>query len=412
MLNLRMLKVSDLPLWIAVGALVLIGFLSIFSSTYALQSKAGLDAFLFFKRQFISFFIGLVGLSIFAYFDYGRLKNAAPYFYALAIVMLAAILFSGSGAQGAQRWFQLGPLTFQPSEISKLVMIITLAVFINGRKKLSNLWEAGYLLAMAGLPFLLIFKQPDLGTALGFLAILIRMLAISEASPTLLILLATPILSILMRPLLYLWLIYLIAMVLTLFLTRASAWNWVLILGTNISIGIAVPYIWGMLKGYQRMRIIAFLNPAADPYGAGYHSLQSKIAIGSGGLIGKGFLQGTQTQLQFIPEQHSDFIFSAVGEEFGFIGALIVIALFAIVIWRTLVIAFGARDFFGTLLASGIAVMTAFHALANIGMALGLLPVVGIPLPFMSYGGSSLLMNLICLGILQNIAMRRQKLIF
>jgi len=157
---------------------------------------------------------------------------------------------------------------------------------------------------------------------------------------------------------------------------------------------------------------LAFLNPAADPFGAGYHTLQSKIAIGSGGFWGKGFLHGTQTQLQFIPEQHSDFIFSVIGEEFGFLGGVAVLGLFGLFVWRALTIASEVPDLFGAFLASGIAVMTAFHMAANIGMTVGLLPVVGMPLPFVSFGGSSLLMNMISLGILQSLSMRRQKLIF
>ena len=407
-----MLKLSDPLLWVSVGGLLVIGFLAIFSTTFRMQLRIGVDPLIFVKRHFISFIVAAVGAGIFTYLDYKHLRKAAPYFYAGVLLLLVLILFSGSSASGAQRWIGLGPFSFQPSEISKLALIIVLSSFLNGRRKINSVWEAAGFISMVGLPFLLIFKQPDLGTALSFLAILIGMLAASDASPKLLILLVTPFISLLLRPFFYLWIVYLIIVAGALFLSRAKTWDWILILGINIGVGIALPFLWSMLKGYQRMRITAFLNPAADPFGAGYHTLQSKIAIGSGGFFGKGFLQGTQTQLQFIPEQHSDFIFSVVGEEFGFVGAVVVLGLFGVFISRALIIAVQARDYFGRMLASGIASMTIFHVLANLGMAVGLLPVVGIPLPFLSFGGSSLFMNIAAVGILQSIAMRRQKLLF
>ncbi len=402
MLNFRMLKLSDLWLWISVGLLCLIGLFAIFSAT---QGK-----FVYINRQLFSLLVGLIGLIIFMYIDYKHFKRWSLALYSLMLLMLLAVLFIGSSS--AQRWIEFGPFSFQPSEVSKIFMIICLAAYLSDHKKLVGFWHNVFLLGIVGIPFFLIFKQPDLGTALVFIAILAGMLIVSWSSPRLLIYLLTPMISILFRPLLPLWIIYLFSLVVILFLSRAMFWDWFLVLGINIGTGIAVPFIWQMLKPYQQQRILTFLNPGADPYGAGYHSLQSKIAIGSGGLIGKGYLRGTQTQLQFIPEQHSDFIFSAIGEEFGFIGAMLVLVSFIIIIWRAMTIAAESSDRFGTLLASGIAFMTAFHVLANVGMTLGILPVVGMPLPFVSYGGSSLLMNLIAIGILQNISMRRQKIIF
>ncbi|MBN2057446.1 MAG: rod shape-determining protein RodA [Candidatus Saganbacteria bacterium] len=412
MINFRMLKLSDPWLWGSAAVLVIISLLAIFSCTFTLQGKLGADQFFYVKRQLFSLFIGLLGLALFTYLDYHHLKKLAPPLYIIMLLMLAAIiLFSGTG-ESAARWFQLGPFSFQPSELSKLIMVISLAVFFAQRQKVDGLIDTGALLLMVGVPFLLIFKQPDLGTALVFVFILIGMLAASETSPKLLTLLLTPMISALLRPLLLVWLLYLAAIIVILFLTRASVWDWLMILGVNIIVGIAVPYIWGMLKPYQQQRIVAFLNPGADPHGAGYHSLQSKIALGNGGFFGRGFMRGTQTQLHFIPEQHSDFIFSVIGEEFGFLGAGLVLALFGIMLWRAFTIAAGAADRLGSLLAAGIGVMTGFHVVANIGMTLGLLPVVGMPLPFVSFGGSSLIMNLMGLGILQSIDMRRQKIIF
>jgi len=184
------------------------------------------------------------------------------------------------------------------------------------------------------------------------------------------------------------------------------------ILGINIGVGVALPILWGLLKPYQQMRILSFLNPTADPHGIGYHTLQSKIAVGAGGLFGSGFMQGTQTQLQFVPIQNSDFIFSAIAEEFGFIGSTTVVALFTILLWRIFSIAENAYDYFGSMLVAGIGVMMFFHFIVSVGMNIGVLPVVGIPLPFVSFGGTSLVENLVAIGIIQSVAMRRQKLIF
>ncbi len=412
MINFRMLKLSDPLLWLSVAGLIAVGFFAIFSTTYNAQVKLALDPLFFVKRQFISLLLAVAGLALFTYVDYKHLKKVAMVLYGFTLLLLLVILFTGSSASGAQRWLQLGPVSFQPSEISKLTLIVAIAAFLSERKKLVGVWNTGYLLLLVGVPFLLIFKQPDLGTALVFLAILLGMLSASDASPRLLVFLITPLISVLLRPVIYLWLIYIIIIAAALFLSRARALDWFLILGINIGVGIAVPLLWKMLKAYQRQRILAFLDPAADPYGAGYHSLQSMIAVGGGGLFGKGFLHGSQTQLQFIPEQHSDFIFSAIGEEFGFLGSAVVLGLFALLVWRALAIAASARDFTGKLLASGIAVMIGFHVFANMGMAIGILPVVGIPLPFLSFGGTSLFIGLAGVGILQSISMRRHKLIF
>jgi rod shape determining protein RodA len=412
MINLRMLKLSDPWLWASVGGLLLVGFFAIFSCTNSMQIKLGADPFLFIKRQFLSLFIGAIGLAVFTYIDYKKFKRLAPYLYLFMILILGIILFVGGSGGGAQRWLQLGPFSFQPSELSKIIMVICLAVFFTEHKKSNEFRDSSLLLLMVAVPFLLIFKQPDLGTAMVFFFILIGMLAASWFSPKLLVLLATPMISVLLRPALFVWIIYLLALALALFLTRASVMDWILILGINVIVGIALPFVWSMLKVYQQKRIIAFLNPGADPYGAGYHSLQSKVAIGSGGIFGKGYLRGSQTQLRFIPEQFSDFIFSGIGEELGFIGASLVLSLFSIFVWRCFVIATKSADLFGSLLASGIAVMTGFHVMANTGMAMGLLPVVGMPLPFVSFGGSSLLMNMVSLGILQSIYMRRKKILF
>ena len=405
-----MLKLSDPALWIAVGLLIVIGLLAIVSCTYSMQVKLGGDPFYYLKHQIFSLFIGIIGLVFFAYLDYKHLKSGSIFLYLLMVALLGIVMLYGATAQGAQRWFQLGPYSFQPSEIAKIIMVITLAAFFSGKKKIGSL-NVFSLFLIVGIPFFLIFTQPDLGTSLVLVAIFVGMLAAAWSPSRVTFLVVTPLLSVLLRANtnLYIWIGYIAAVAIILYFWKASFWEWVLILGLNIVAGLAMPYVWGMLKEYQRQRILTFLNPASDPKGAGYHSLQSLIAVGSGGVFGKGFMQGSQTQLQFIPEQHSDFVFSVVAEEFGFMGAILVLSLFGIVIWRALAIASSGGDSFASLLALGIAVMTGFHIFANIGMTLGLLPVVGMPLPFMSYGGSSLVTNMILVGLLLNVRYRWQE---
>lgn len=403
MINFRMLKVSDKYIWIPVFILVFLGFMMIFSTTRSVEAGP------FVSRQLAALGLGAVLMGFFTYLDYKHLRYISWILYALMFLMLVVVQFSGSAAQGAQRWINLGPFSFQPSEISKLVVIMVLASYFDLKREKANIVTP---LILAGIPFLLIFKQPDLGTALVIIAIALGVLIWNKTSPVLLLLTFTPLLSLFMRQNIYGWIIYLILLWGVLYFSRVKLNDLLLILGVNLVVGIAFPILWGMLKEYQRLRIVSFLNPGLDPKGMGYHTLQSEIAIGAGGLFGAGFMHGTQTQLQFIPIQHSDFIFSAVGEEFGLIGAGLTLFLFVMLIWRSVLMADEARDNFGSNLAAGIAVMFFFHVFVNIGMTLGLLPVVGIPLPFLSYGGTSLVMNLIAIGILQSVAMRRQKLIF
>src|SRR3989339_135402 len=263
-----------------------------------------------------------------------------------------------------------------------------------------------------GMLFLLIFKQPDLGTALVIAAISFGMLIWDKSSPIMLAMVVTPFLSLIFRPNIFLWLFYIFMVWFFLYFSRVKMSDMLIIMGLNIGVGIALPLIWGFLKEYQRMRIIAFLNPGVDPHGAGYHTLQSIIASGSGGFLGKGFLQGTQTQLHFIPEQHSDFIYSAITEEFGFVGAMMVLFVLFVLIRKAFIIAGEARDYLGGILVCGAAMMIFFQVFISIGMGLGIIPVVGIQVPFVSFGGTALIVNMILVGIIQSVAMRRRDLIF
>lgn len=408
MISLRMLKVSDHVVWGCAFFLILVGFLALFSTTFG-GAKGGLEALQYVNRQFGALMIGLIGMAFFAYLDYRHLKKIAIPLYILVVLLLIYVLFRGSAASGAQRWLSIGPFSFQPSELTKLTVILALAAYFDRARDRARVLPV---MLIAGIPFILIFKQPDLGTALVILAISLGMLIWNKTSPVMLAMVITPFLSLLLLHNFYLWLFYLFVLWFFLYFSRVTLLDILIIMGLNIGVGIAFPLIWGMLKEYQRTRIIAFVNPGIDPYGAGYHTLQSLIAVGAGGLIGRGFLHGSQTQLHFIPEQHSDFIYSAIAEEFGLIGAVLVLVALVTLIRRAFLIADSADDFFGGVLVAGGAVMLMFHVLVSVGMVLGVMPVVGIPLPFISFGGTSLIVNMILLGIIQNVAMRRQKLIF
>jgi rod shape determining protein RodA len=284
--------------------------------------------------------------------------------------MLLAVMLVGQSALGAQRWISIGPISIQPSEFSKLIMIVSLATMLEDRVgKLNTLHDLLPVAAYVGVPFLLVLKQPDLGTSLVFMAIFLGMIFACGINLRL--------------------------------------------LGGFFAAGVAMmPILWHFLKDYQKMRIMVFMDPNVDPLGSGYHIIQSKIAIGSGMLFGKGLFEGTQSQLNFLPENHTDFIFAVVGEELGFIGVVLLLLLYLVVLWRGMKIAKDASDMFGRLLAVGITSMLAFHVLVNVGMTLGIMPVTGIPLPLMSYGVSSLTTNIMSIAILLNIQRRKQKLLF
>ena len=419
MINFRLLRNSDAALWACTALLVIIGFMAVYSTTFSMLSKRSAvfeeskpDPFMFIERHLISLVLAVVVLVLFTYLDYSHYDNTWLWMYAAALALLAAVAFAGYQTYGAQRWIGVGFFSLQPSEITKIVMIFAVARFLkerNGIKKLHDLLPLGLLV---GLPFLLIFKQPDLGTALVLAAITYGMILAGGASAIVILALITPLLSVAFSFNYFLWIPYLILLCVALYSVKASVIDFISVAAVNLASGLFFPHLWNMLQSYQKDRFLSFLNPGADPFGAGYHTLQSQTAIGSGGFFGSGFLHGTQTQLQFIPQQWTDFIFSAVGEEFGFAGGMIVLILFSVIIWRALSIALESRDYFGSAIAIGIASMYLFHVFVNIGMTLGIAPVVGIPLPLVSYGGTSLIMNLAAIGVLQSVSMRRVKLFF
>lgn len=360
----------DSTLLMAVLGLAIICLLTIASATHAnIEGKPG--QYDFVVKQGIFLALGLAVAIGSMYFDYRKLYRMVPFLYGINAILLLVVKFAGTSALGAQRWIQIGPFTLQPSEFAKLIMIICLARLLSNNKNGFQTWKS--LLPVAGLmalPTLLIFIQPDLGTSLVFAAITFGMLYICG---------------------------------LKMQLVKRAFLAFVMIF----------PLIWFfVLHTYQKTRILVLFNPNIDPYGSGYHVIQSKISIGSGGFIGQGLFEGTQSQLNFLPENHTDFIFSVIGEELGFVGAAFVLFLYFILLYRTIMISRASGDAFGSLLACGIFSMWLFQVFINVGMTLGIMPVTGIPLPFMSYGGSALLMNLMCVGILMNVYLRRKKLMF
>ncbi|WP_314628164.1 rod shape-determining protein RodA [uncultured Selenomonas sp.] len=367
-MNKRWLKRMDFTLIGATAAIIVMSLIIIGSATHI--NTAGGDHYWFVQKQGAFVILNVLFAIFLMNFDYKALQSYGRNLYIFNAVMLLLVMLIGQTALGAQRWIQLGPITLQPSEFSKIIMIIALAAVLEDRVgKLNTLNDILPVVAYVALPFFLVLKQPDLGTSLVFIAILLGMLFVAGVN----------------------------LRILTAFFAAGVAMS---------------PLLWLFLKDYQKMRLKVFLDPSVDPLGSGYHIIQSKIAIGSGLIFGKGLFGGTQSQLNFLPENHTDFIFAVVGEELGFVGAAILLALYLVVLWRGVKIAQEASDTFGQLLAVGITSMLAFHVLVNVGMTTGIMPVTGIPLPLMSYGVSSLTTNLLAITILLNIHMRKAKFVF
>ncbi|OPX87922.1 MAG: Lipid II flippase FtsW [Pelotomaculum sp. PtaB.Bin104] len=385
-------KKLDRTLLISVALIIALGLLIIYSATKppelspaAGSVSAGADPFAYVKKQLMMVLIGTGMMIMMLYIRYEDLLKHVKFLYVLNLIMLGAVLFVGDSAMGAQRWIDLKFIRFQPSEFSKLLIIICFAAFLNSRSnKLYRLRDLLPAFAFIGVPALFILKQPDLGTALVLMAIMFGMLFVAGARP------------------------WLLTGIITGGLGAVSLWIWAHFwLAANRGVMLWIP-----LKDYQLKRLIVFINPWKEWQGAGYNVIQSQIAIGQGGFWGRGLFNGSQTHGDFLPIQETDFIFSVVGEELGFIGTSLLLLLFFIVIYRCILIAINARDRFGSLLAAGTVSMLTVHVLINAGMNIGIMPVTGIPLPMFSYGGSSMITNLTALGLLLNINMRQQKILF
>jgi rod shape determining protein RodA len=367
MLKARFWRNFDWWLFGVTALLVLIGLLILYSITF---KTSGASSPADVRNQVIYVLIGLAVMLGVAVVDYRVWSKLANWLYPLSLGLLVVVALVGHSALGATRWINFGIFQFQPSELSKLILIVALAKFFADRyDEMSQPQNLAISLLYLILPLGLVLAQPDLGTGLVLMVI---------------------------------WLV--MALV-----ARTRKVHILALLGAGL---IALPAIVQRLKPYQRARLATFLNPTADPLRGGYNVVQATIAVGSGQLKGRGLAAGSQSQLNFLPSQHTDFIFAVLAEKLGFIGSLLLLALFTVLLLRALLVAYRARDRFGMFLGVGIATMFLFHVFINVGMNLGILPVTGIPLPFVSYGGTSLLVGMMAIGLLESIAIRHQKIQF
>jgi rod shape determining protein RodA len=355
------------------------------------------------RKQAIWLAISLVAFALVLRVSVRWLEWIAPAAYAVAILGLLVVLAVDSGP-GPRSWIRLGAVGFQPSEFAKLATILMLGRLVAGRvRPPDSLWELWPYLTVVLLPVALIVAEPDFGTASVFVAILIAALYWSGLSVSKLILFLSPLVSLALAFSTPLWGVWFLLLVGFLYWTRSYLTETLAVILANVTMGVVVLPAWRSLASYQKTRILAFVSPEADPQGAGWHLIQSQVAIGSGGWFGKGFTLGTQKRLAFLPEQHTDFIVAVVGEEFGFIGICLVLLAFAVLLWRVLLIAERASDRFAAMVVFGVFACWFAHVVANVGMTVGLLPITGLPLVFLSYGGSFLLVSFIALAIIQRV---------
>ncbi len=393
----------DLPLLTAVLAAMTIGITMIYSATFNWDLGTAGSVY---QKQIVWALLAIVAMVITMIIPLKLFYAFAYIIFGLAMVLLVLVLELGD-----RRWLNLGPIHIQPSELAKIAVVLALARYLSARniefRKLQT-FVAPFLIVL--IPGLLVFKQPDLGTALVFGAVLFPMLYWAGLKPVNIFFIISPGLSLIsaFSP----WslgLLYLV-MAVVVFYVRPYLVTIIVLAAINLAVSIGAPYIWdNKLHDYQKNRILTFLNPDTDRLGSGYQVIQSKVAIGSGGMSGRGFLEGTQTKLSFLPEQHTDFVFSVVGEEFGFIGAITILMLFLFMVWRALQIATIVKSRFSSLVAIGLTSILVFHIFVNIGMTIGVMPVTGLPLPFLSYGGSWLIMSCVLIGFLLNLHARRHE---
>lgn len=396
------IKSLDGILLTAVFGLMICGLVALYSTS---QSGGGANFFLSQARWIM---LGTVIMLIIAYLPNRFFYELAYPIYIISILFLIMVLFWGSTTYGATRWLRIGGVGFQPSEFAKIATLLAVARYLSDERQEINRPKV-FLIAsgLIALPFLLVAKQPDLGTGLVFAIITLPIFFWVGLKTNYLILIVTPVIAFATSFNIYLFIFVLAAIIYFLYRIRFSILLGIGYLLLNISLWFVRSIFWNQLKDYQKKRITTFWNPEADPLGAGYQIIQSKVAIGSGGFFGKGFLDGSQTQLRFLPEQHTDFIFAVIGEEFGFVGVVVVLALFTGLLLRIIHLSNIFRNEFSSIVAIGVVTMLGFHTFVNIGMTIGLAPVTGLPLPFISYGGSALLTNLVMIGFLLNFYRHR-----
>ena len=400
-------KLAKIDHWIVISLSVLLaaGLVAVYSATHSSSPELQSD----FAKQVIWLFLGIVMFIVFLNAPIKWFKKYAYIFYAVSLVLLGLVLvFRGAG--GVHRWFMFGPLRIQPSELAKVATILALARYVaTDQRNISRMRELAVAFAIVLVPMLLVIKQPDLGTALVFLALILPVLYWAGLSLFVVFLIIAPMITLVAAFTFKTFFIAMIGILAILFISRRGLRVIVPNFLLNIGVGIITPLMWAHLRGYQKSRILTFLGLEQDPRGLGYQVLQSKVAIGSGGFAGKGWQHGTQTQLRFLPEQHTDFIFSVIGEEFGFIAITIVLLCFFILLWRAFSIAKECRSAFSSYLVVGASIVILFQVLVNTGMTVGMMPVTGLPLPFLSYGGSSLITSMILVAMILNAGRNRYR---
>jgi rod shape determining protein RodA len=384
--------------------LLIIGLLAVYSATeFPESSRAG-----FFARHLLAIPLALCFMVVAMSLPLRILDDVSYILYAASIVLLVAVLAVGMEVYGAKRWLGYGQLRLQPSEVAKVATCLLLAHILIAKKRdparISTLLTV---FGIVGLPLLLVLKEPDLGTSGAFAAMGLTMLVWGGLPWLHLFLLMSPLVGLILCRHYLLWGIYLIGSLCFLWRVRLSWLVLAAFVVVQVAVVIGAPIFWNHLQPYQKSRLTSFENPEKDPGGAGYQIMQSKIAIGSGEIWGKGYLKGSQKALAFLPQQHTDFIFSVVGEEFGFLGSMVTIFLFLVLVIRGYYLALHCRSPFSGLVAVGVSTLLLYHAGVNMGMTVGLLPVTGLPLPLVSYGGSFLVSVLGMVGLLMNISAHR-----
>ena len=411
---MRLLRETDFLLLGAALLMVLLGITMIYSATFYSENEALKAAW---QRQSFFALIALLLILLIVFIPNKVLYGLAYPLYGLSLLTLLMVLVWGSGSGDlAARWLVLGPVRLQPSELAKITTIIALAHYLAdySHERINSLGVFLGALLIPLVPMALVQRQPDLSTAISFGAVLFPMLYWAGMRRLYIFFLISPLFSVVFSfeeffqtPFLFAAFIIISAVVVHFLL--AKLWVTLTLLGVNLSAGLVTVYLWNSLLEYQKKRILTLLDPNSDRLGDGWNIIQSKIAIGSGGLRGKGFLGGTQPELEFLPAAHTDFIFSVIGEELGFIGASVVLALFVFVIGRAFYIGSIVNSRFLSFVAIGLGSMLTFHVFVNIGMTIGVMPVTGLPLPFLSYGGSSLLTNCMAIGLLMHIYTNRHE---
>ncbi|MFA7228612.1 MAG: rod shape-determining protein RodA [Melioribacteraceae bacterium] len=404
-INYKLQDKFDLSIFLPAIGLIIFGLLAIYSSTVNHPTASGN-----FQKQVLFVILSLIVFFITFSLPLQSFKKFAIVVYGASIFFLIAVLLAGKTVYGARSWFGIGGFGFQPSEFAKLGTILMLSYWLTYKNRdINNLKDIGVALAIGILPVILIMLEPDMGTSIVFLIITISLIFWSGISLFGLFVVLSPgivaFASILGT---YAFIAALLTVVAALFFFKKDLFNSLTVFIINLSAGFFFDYVFKVLRPHQQKRIASFIDPLADPLGAGYNALQAKVAIGSGGLFGKGFLKGNQTQLRYIPEQWTDFIYCVIGEEFGFIGSILVISLFLIIFLRLFKLSATAKDGFSVLVTVGVLTLLFSHFAINVGMNLGITPVIGLPLPFLSYGGSTQMMNMVMLGIVLNIYRNRK----